>query len=73
MSYVYVGTYVESLESGCPLAHGETTDTADQRLIDAGLLVPAETESTPPSPPAAPVAPVTTVDQKEPSADASGT
>lgn len=66
MLYVYVGTYVESLESGRPLAHGETTDVADQRLIDAGLLIPAETDDAPPSLPAPVVAPVITVDQKEP-------
>jgi hypothetical protein len=69
MDYVYLGTQTECLESGRPLAFGDVTEEADQRLIDAGLLVPAPSDA--PAKPA-PVAPVTS-NEKEASADASGT
>lgn len=69
MSYVYVGTDVGCLESGRPIANGETTDDADQRLIDAGLLVPESVASDPAAKASAPV----TVNTKETGADATGT
>jgi hypothetical protein len=65
-----VGTYTEYLESGRPLAAGDTTDTADQRLIDAGVLVPV-TESEP-SDTSVTTPVTTTTDPKETGADAAG-
>lgn len=68
MTYVYTGTYVEYLEDGAPLCGGDTTDVADQRLIDAGLLIPTTTETV-----AEPtVAATVTTDLKETGADAAG-
>lgn len=70
MSYVYVGTDVGCLESGRPIANGETTDDADQRLIDAGLLIPEPVASDS----AAKVNPAPVKDNtKETGADATGT
>ena len=70
MSYVYVGTDVGCLESGRPIANGEVTDEVNQRLIDAGLLIPDPAVSD--SPAKVVPAPVT-ADTKEPAADATGT
>lgn len=69
MPYTYVGPDAGCLESGRPLVHGETValediqdaennnnvHDADQRLIDAGLLIP--TPEAPDSTKAAPVTP----------------
>lgn len=69
MQYVYAGTYTEYLESGRPLAAGDLTDEPDQRLIDAGVLIPL-TEPETPAPAVA--ATVITPTTKETGADAAG-
>lgn len=70
MSYLYVGAYTEYLESGRPLAAGDTTDVADQRLIEAGVLIPLTEPETSAPVVAAPVTPTT--EPKETGADAAG-
>lgn len=71
MPYLYVGAYTEYLESGRPLAAGDTTDDADQRLLDAGVLISlTEPDTSTTSKVTAPA--TSTTDTKETGADAAG-
>lgn len=71
MTYLFVGAYTEYLESGRPLAAGDITDEADQRLIDAGVLIPlTEPDVSAPEVAVEPVTPI--IDLKETGADAAG-
>ena len=70
--YQYVGTQNESLASGRPLSFGDVVEDAlepeDQRLVEAGLLIPAEA----PEQPKAPAPDTVNASSKETNADASG-
>jgi len=68
LPYLYIGSHVESLACGRPIASGETVETvdaADQRLVDDGLLIPVAPDVVQ----VEPVVPVNT-DSEEPAADA---